>query len=87
MAWEILAIWIIVAATVVWFVRDERQKRLSGLMEKARGFATDPAFRHREPEPALVPVIARTAAPPKPLAADDLTPMERRFLESLRPQN
>ncbi|KKB07896.1 hypothetical protein [Devosia chinhatensis] len=27
MSWEIVAIWILVTTTVVWFVRDERLRR------------------------------------------------------------
>jgi hypothetical protein len=79
-AWELIAIWIIIAAVVVWFVRDERQKRLSGLMEQARSFATDPAFRHREPESAMV-------SPARMPVADDLTPTTRSFLEKVRAQS
>ncbi|MFC3704936.1 hypothetical protein ACFOOL_09215 [Devosia honganensis] len=47
MAWQVLAIWIIVAASLVWFMRDERRRRLAMLERRARHFATAPAFRHR----------------------------------------
>lgn len=47
MAWQVLAIWIIVAASLVWFMRDERRRRLVTLERRARHFATAPAFRHR----------------------------------------
>lgn len=47
MAWEILAIWAIVVATLVWFRRDEDRQRSKALAEQARYFATAPRYRHR----------------------------------------
>ena len=75
MAWELLAIWLIVATTVVFFIRDERRVRLERLDERARRFATAPAFRHRDPPP-------RQAAE-RPFR-QDLTVIQRRFAEELR---
>ena len=47
MAWEIVAIWAIVVATLVWFRRDEDRERSKALAEQARYFATAPRYRHR----------------------------------------
>lgn len=47
MAWELLAIWIIVAATIIWFVRDERRVTAQSLQRQAERFATNPAWRHQ----------------------------------------
>ena len=75
MAWELLAIWLIVAATIVLFIRDERRIASARLEERARGFATATAFRHREPPPRQ--------APARPVSGD-LTAIQRRFAEELR---
>ena len=75
MAWELLAIWLIVATTIVLFIRDERRIAGERLEERARSFATAPAYRHREPPPRQ--------APPRP-AGGDLTAIQRRFAEELR---
>jgi hypothetical protein len=75
MAWELLAIWLIVATTIVLFIRDERRIAMARLEERARSFATAPAFRHREAPP-------RQAA--APLIRQDLTAIQRRFAEELR---
>ena len=47
MAWELLAIWAIVIATLIWFVRDERRLAAQRLEARARHFATAPAYRHQ----------------------------------------
>ena len=75
MAWELLAIWLIVAATIVLFIRDERRIASARLEERARSFATASAFRHREPPPRQ--------APARPVRGD-LTAIQRRFAEELR---
>ena len=77
MAWELLAIWLIVAATLVWFVRDEKRLRLDRLAARARQYATGSAWRHREP------------APPAPLPAPrpaprSTTDIQRKFIEELQ---
>lgn len=56
MAWELLAIWGIVIATIIWFVRDERRLRAEADLERAaRYYAHAPKYRHvaakREPAP------------------------------------
>lgn len=75
MAWELLAIWLIVATTIVLFVRDERRIAMARLDERARSYATAPAWRHREPPPR------QTAERP---FRQDLTAIQRRFAEELR---
>jgi len=47
MVWELIAIWAIVIATLVWFVRDERARRAHKLDAMARHFALAAAWRHR----------------------------------------
>jgi hypothetical protein len=47
MAWEIVAVWIIIAAAVILFVRDERRGRARDLDAMARHFATAAQWRHR----------------------------------------
>ncbi|QQR38939.1 hypothetical protein [Devosia rhizoryzae] len=56
MAWELLAIWAIVATTVLWFVRDEKRLREERLMARARHFAVAPAYRH---QPSAAARLAR----------------------------
>ncbi|MHA6689357.1 hypothetical protein [Devosia sp. A449] len=47
MAWELLAMWAIVIATLVWFVRDERRVRAEAELERsARYYAHAPKYRH-----------------------------------------
>ena len=75
MAWELLAIWLVVATTIVLFIGDERRIAGERLEERARSFATAPAYRHREPPPRQ--------APTRP-AGGDLTAIQRRFAEELR---
>ena len=75
MAWELLAIWLIVATTIVLFIRDERRIAGERLEERARSFATALAYRHREPPPRQ--------APTRPVGGD-LTAIQRRFAEELR---
>lgn len=75
MEWELLAIWLIVAATIVLFVRDERRMRMDRLTEQARRLATAPAWRHRDFSPR------ETAQRP---FRQDMTLIQRRFAEELR---
>ncbi|MHA6299612.1 hypothetical protein [Devosia sp. CAU 1758] len=77
MFWEVLAIWAIVAATLVWFVRDEKRLRLDRLAARARQFATGSAWRHRDAAPPT-PVPAPR---PAPRSATDI---QRRFIEELQ---
>ena len=34
-AWQVVAIWVIVASTIVWFVRDERRLESEKLLARA----------------------------------------------------
>lgn len=56
MVWELLAIWSIVLAIIVWFVRDERRERLKRLDRQARHYATAARWQHTAP--VLHPVVA-----------------------------
>lgn len=78
MAWQLLSIWFIVIATIVWFVWEERQARLRRLAEQARLYATGAAWRHRGPP-------RRKAAPAA--AQRDITEIQRRFIDEVRRQN
>lgn len=58
MAWELLAMWVIVVATVIWFIRDERRLRAeSELQRAARYYAHAPKYRHIAVEPAAAPAL------------------------------
>jgi len=71
MAWGVLAIWAIVAVTLVWFIRDEQRRRHAARPEQAVVAAT-PA---RE-----APAPSRPANAPRPhLSRADLA-----FIEALR---
>ena len=61
MVFQLVAMWLIVVATVVWFVRDERQRSASKLRLQARHFAVTPHYRgtYREPEVVLPPPLRR----------------------------
>lgn len=45
MVWEVLAIWAIVGAVVVWFMRDEKRRRDQVLSARAQRFAETPYRR------------------------------------------
>lgn len=47
MPWEIAVIWTVVAATLIWFVRDEQRVRRERLEAQARYFAVAPAYRYQ----------------------------------------
>ena len=57
MAWQLLAMWGIVIATITWFVRDERRLRADAeLAEAASYYAHAPKYRHLAvDEPVAVP--------------------------------
>lgn len=47
MSWQFIAMWVVVAAAVIWFVRDERRRRADEeLALAARYYAHAPRFRH-----------------------------------------
>ena len=64
MAWQLVAIWMIVAAVVTWFIRDERRRRSDAeLARAARYYAHAPQYQHRSVEAAVTvpsPVLRRT---------------------------
>lgn len=61
MAWQLLAIWMIMTATIVWFVRDVKRERADArLAQAARYYAHAPKYRfgarnEPRPEPAPLP--------------------------------
>lgn len=75
MAWEVVAIWLVVAVTLIVFVRSEKQREMAALRARARHFATAPAYRHHSLEASHAP---RHPYVPMGLAASD-----RLFLEDL----
>lgn len=72
MAWEIVAIWAIVIATLVWFHKDERRIKAERLAQRARYFATAPAYRHE------------VAVPTQPGASAPQARAHRRYLDLLQ---
>ena len=75
MAWQVLAMWLIVIVTVTWFVRDERRlRREAALARAARFYAHAPKYRH-------VTVDEEPIAPPRP-APRGLSQTQREFLEA-----
>lgn len=77
MAWELLAIWLIVVATIIWFIRDEKRLRAEAELERAaRYYAHAPQYRHVTPEPTD-PIV-----PPR-LRQGGLTKEEREILLGL----
>jgi hypothetical protein len=77
MAWELLAIWAIVAVTIIWFNRDERRLATEKLYARARHFATAPAYQHQARSPATLPVLLRDED------LDKRAELQRRFREAM----
>jgi hypothetical protein len=48
-AFQLIAVWAIVIATLVWFVRDERRIRDKALDRAARFYAQAPQYRYVPP--------------------------------------
>jgi hypothetical protein len=72
--WQLLAIWMITAATVIWFLRDERRVRAEAeLTRAARYYAHAPRYRHVSALPEPTP-----PAPVRPPAG--LSASQREFL-------
>lgn len=46
MALELVAIWTVVVAAIVWFFRSEKRLQRDRLDRQARHYATAPAYRH-----------------------------------------
>jgi hypothetical protein len=76
MAWEVLAIWLIVAVTMTWFVRDERRRRSEADLERAaRYYAHASKYRHASAE--------SMAPPPLRPVTGGLSREQRVFIEAL----
>lgn len=78
MAWQILAMWAVVMATIVWFVRDERRLLANAAMAQAAYYySRAPQYRYQSSESETPP------APPKPVnRTGGLTPTQREFLQA-----
>jgi hypothetical protein len=77
MAWELLAMWAIVIATVIWFIRDEKRLRAEAELKRAaRYYAHAPQYRHVSVEPAEAPAL-----PPR--RTGGLTQVQRAFIAEL----
>lgn len=73
MDWQIIAIVLITALTITWFLRTEKRAKFLAMAAKARHFATAPAYRHRASvEPA-----------PRAYVPAGLSPSDRQFLQAL----
>ena len=78
MAWELLAMWVIVISTLVWFIRDEKRLRADAALQRAaRYYAHAPKYRHISVEPADSNTVAAPA-----LRTGGLSPDQRAFIES-----
>lgn len=78
MGLELLALWLIVAGTVIWFIRDEKRLRAEADIERAaRYYAHAPKYRHVPPAPVEEPM------PPVRRAAGGLSPEQRAFMQAL----
>lgn len=77
MAWEMLAIWAIVIATFIWFIRDEKRLHAEAALKRAaRYYAHAPQYRHVSAEPAEAPAL-----PPR--RTGGLTQAQRAFITEL----
>jgi len=77
MSWEIVAIWAIVAGTIIWFVRDERLKRRSN---HGSSLAAGVDMRRITDRPVYAP-----ATPQLDKASVDTA--RRMFMNSMRKDN
>ena len=78
MGWEVLALWLIVAGTVIWFIRDEKRLRAEADIERAaRYYAHAPKYRHAPRLPA------EEAVPPVRRSVGGLSPEQRAFMQAL----
>jgi type II secretory pathway pseudopilin PulG len=71
MTWELLAIWAIVTAAIIWFVLDERQQQRARNEAQAQLYAAAAQWRHR------------SDATTPPLATAENEAMRRRFIRSM----
>ena len=73
MAWELLAIWLVVGVTLIAFVRSERRREMATLKARARHYALAPAYRHQSAEGPLPQLSTPTG----------LSQSDRLFLQTL----
>lgn len=83
MAWEILAIWAIVMATIAWFVHDERKLIANATMAQAGLFYAPPAQRNPAPHEEDTAIAEKVAAGPRVSARQGLNSAQRDFLRVL----
>jgi len=74
MDWQIIAIVLIAASTLLAFVRSEKRRNLAKTAAQVRYFATAPAYRHR---------AAGTVAPAPAYIPMGLSPADRMFLQTI----
>ena len=74
MTWEFCAIWVVAGLALILFFLNEHRRRSIFMADRARHFATAPAFRHRSTGPAA----AQPSYTPTGLSASD-----RMFLEAI----
>lgn len=77
MIWQLLLMWVLVVATLVWFIRDERRRKAEAAQAKARQFnSTRPRGPIFGPGSVPVPLDARRTG--------GLTAKQRRDLMKLQ---
>lgn len=77
MIFQVLAMWGIVGATIVWFMRDEKRRRDTALSARALVYAKAPHYRHQVADEAVQPAM--------PLARQaGLSAADRAYFEMLR---
>ena len=84
MAWQIIAIALIVGAALIYFVQSEKRQKADVLSKRARHFATAPAYRHRSASTAAQPAPVISAPNSLPVG---LSPSDRQFLVFLARQS
>ncbi|MDB5615352.1 MAG: hypothetical protein JWQ22_3005 [Devosia sp.] len=78
MAWELLAIWVIVIAAVTWFVRDEKRRTAEAdIARAARYYAFSPKYRYASAE-------SFDAPPPPRKMPGGLTQAQRAFFKTFQ---
>ena len=74
MAWQILAIWALVMASIAWFVRDERRLIANATMAQAAFLYPPSSPGHDADDDSESPQTGRRA---------ELSSVEREFLQAL----
>lgn len=81
MAWQILAMWAVVIATLVWFVRDERKLLANAAMAQAAHYYAHAAqYRYQSETPAA-------PAPRPAVRTGGLTETQRQFMQAFAQAN